>query len=121
MLMPALLVIWLLLSCQNCFAAEKQSVQDHSCCPSMKAEMPEPVKQKNQHDVQCKNDCTIKAHQKSDISDRLSLEKQILLGLVQGQAINLEYLKITRHLVPRDNHERQFRPSVFESYRILLI
>jgi hypothetical protein len=120
MLMPALLVIWLLLSCQNCFAAEKADVQDHSCCPSAKADMPEPVK-KNTHDEKCQSDCTIQVHQKSDITDRLSLEKQILLGLAPGKAINFDYLKITRHVFPRYNQERQLRPSIFESYRILLI
>lgn len=124
-LLPILMVIWLSVTCQACFASEQPvAMNGHDCCPGMKVKQDQDA---HQHALQhqgakvCKTSCTIHSSQKQDIHDGFSLEKltPVLAPVSDALAARL----LARHSpgIPVQRVEPAYFPPAFESYRILLI
>lgn len=120
-LLPFLMVIWLSITCQHCFASEMPKMETgHSCCPSMHMDQQQ---DKHHHgdNKTCKHTCTIHASQQKDIHDGFSLEKHIISLTGPSRSYGSEYLSRHRSLVFPHRIEPLHYASIFESYRILLI
>lgn len=121
-LMPFLVVIWLSITCQNCFASEKPVVEkSHACCPSMQTGQEQVKQHHHETSKACKSSCTIHTSQQSDIHDGFSLEKQFVSLGGPSRSYGSDYLARHRAQVYPHRIEPLHYPSVFESYRVLLI
>ena len=121
LLLPVLMVIWLSVTCQACFASEQPvAMNDHDCCPGMKTGHDHGV---HQHDnaKACKISCTIHDSQQKDIHDGFALEKLVLpLATLSESFGSLVLVRDDPGVFPL-RIEPVYSPPVFENYRILLI